>query len=215
MYLISGGAQGSDTLFASLALQAGIKVDIKTFAGHHYQTPSGAYEAELLRISQISDRELYNTYHHEIIPISKLLNRHTTRKQYIQKLLARDYFEVCSVDEVYGVGTIEQYQPFLKVEGGTGYAICVAQKLHVPRIYFYEVSKSTWWFYEFNKEFGCYDIYTNFGTGFAHMDSDWKREYKPIPGLSRKEKYVAGIGTRFIKPEDICAFERAIEFMKD
>lgn len=109
----SGGALGSDTEWGKIGKEYGM-----TTNNHYYaegsKTPNGNYP-----VSKESLKEA-DPY---LIETNKVLKRrYPTRKEFINNLLRRNYWQVKNSDGIYAISTITNNM----VDGGTGWAVHMA-----------------------------------------------------------------------------------------
>jgi len=175
MILHSGGAKGSDTVFATLSLQNGLYVVIHSFEGHKINMPY-LKESSLLRIKKHTKEELGIIYSEYIVKVAKYMGRNAARLEYTKDLLARDYFQINETEAVFAVGVIDSVNNGkVIVAGGTGYAISMALRLNIPYIIIYDQQDMRWY---------------NIKNG--KLQKQWN---EPIVKM-KDFAFVAGIGTR-------------------
>lgn len=123
MVIISGGAKGVDTSFASL----GYNTIIVSFDGHDVVIPNN--ECILFNVPDSTFERIDYLYNE----ICKRLNKGRAGKDYIRKLLKRDILQILNPvlvpDIVVAVADIDFINN--QVIGGTGYAVEVAKMYNV------------------------------------------------------------------------------------
>ena len=126
-YCLSGGAKGSDWLFSLIGKELGYKTIAYSFEGHKVY---GGIKTD------ISYDDLYR-YMDEYRRISNILGRIVSNKPYIQKLILRDFYQILGrfdnkTELVIAVGALQGLE--INVQGGTGYAVCIAMEEKIPII---------------------------------------------------------------------------------
>lgn len=148
-YCLSGGASGSDKLFASLSKEFNYTALNYSFKEHKLMSDCGI---NIL----LSDKELYS-YLYEYKIISNQLGRAVSNKPYIQKLILRDFYQIYGrknnkTELVIAISEISNNN--VDIKGGTGYAVKIAMNNHIPIILidkkdnysykFFDYSLDTW-----------------------------------------------------------------------
>lgn len=119
----SGGAKGADTLFGTLAEEAGHEVI-------HFR-PKDVTE-EIAKIADI-----------ELIKANGFLNRtYPTSKESVNNLLRRNYLQIKDTKCIYAVTYLDDNKtPF----GGTAWAVIMGMNNHIP-IYLFDMITEKWYF---------------------------------------------------------------------
>lgn len=125
---LSGGAVGSDTLFATIGNETGLYTTLAYSFSEHNSL--GGIKINL------SDNDLYK-YMYAYRKISSQLGRAVSNKPYIQKLILRDFFQIYgrknkNTELVIAIGELENNSINVKV--GTGYAVRIAMNENIPLI---------------------------------------------------------------------------------
>lgn len=132
----SGGAAGADSLFSDLFSEYDYDIIHHSFKGHNSKSTTG-------KILIHSNDELYENK--ELLKeICKNLNRQYPTKEYIEKLLLRNVFQIKDSELVLGVGAITNFKQCI-VKGGTGYAIMYA-KMKKITILLLDQNKNEWFY---------------------------------------------------------------------
>lgn len=121
--LISGGAAGADTVFATLAQRAGHRVLIYTTRN----CPS---------------LEMAKPY---VIRANQTLNRrYPNEKPHLNALLERNYFQIADTSAVYAVGLLSKNG---KIQGGTTWACQMFYDLigTTRPLYFFDMNTNVWY----------------------------------------------------------------------
>jgi len=106
----SGGAQGADTLWGDLALNAGHKLIHYIFNGHKSTCPY----TKILTQQELDFADKFLNY------ANKTLNRHfPTKSLFVNNLLRRNFYQVRNSTSVYAIARISNGL----VEGGTAWAV--------------------------------------------------------------------------------------------
>lgn len=128
----SGGAAGSDYLWASMAQHAGFQVINFSFEGHDCHSIGDRVVLNKADLS-IPDRFLKS--------IAKKLGKPFPLKtEHNTNLIRRNYYQIVATQAVYAIGTLDgEY-----VQGGTGWAIELARERHIP-IYLFDIGTYSWW----------------------------------------------------------------------
>lgn len=147
LILHSGGAAGSDTIFAKAALDSKCfsNVIAHSFVVHDaYIFDSPCFE---LRIHHC---DALNRAEHYIVEANKTLKRHyPPRSDYVRKLLIRDVFQVLTTNCVFAVADLETGKSCVK--GGTGWAVQIAINLGKD-VFVFDRSMNKWRPYHGNKQ---------------------------------------------------------------
>lgn len=145
---LSGGAVGSDTLFAIIGNETGLYTTL-AYSFNEHKSLGG------IKIN-LSDNDLYK-YMYGYRKISQQLGRAVSNKPYIQKLILRDFFQIYgrknkNTELVIAIGELENGT--INVKGGTGYAIRIAMNEYIPlilidksndyRFKFFDYSNNSW-----------------------------------------------------------------------
>jgi hypothetical protein len=162
----SGGAKGADTLFSDLFSQfEHIQIIHHSFNHHNIFCESGKFFIH-------PDRDLFDQ--RLLLKIICLeLNRNYPKQEYIEKLLLRNVFQIKNSELVIGISEIIDFKNCI-VKGGTGYAIKLADLLHLPILLLDQ--KLNKWFY------------SNNAKGFKELNRE--------PNLKSFPKNITAIGSR-------------------
>lgn len=168
MKIISGGAVGADTVFATQALKRDIDVDIHSFLGH--KTNSSSIRV-LSNIIIHSKEDLDNALPY-IKQANKVLKRKIPSPGYVRNLLCRNYYQINKTDCVIAVGRLDM--PNNTVKGGTGWAVQMALDKYIP-VFLFDMNANVWL-----SSFGLNKI-----MGVWH--SPFLKEYNNITGIGSRE----------------------------
>ena len=176
----SGGCPGADMTWETLGHQYGVETIAYSFPGHHHQSTN----PKILTPDELAEgMERVITASHSLKkPISK-----AWPPEYIQNLLARNWFQVKNSDIVYAIGRFMNDKHVL-VNGGTGWAVQMAMD-NTKSIYFFDQESNSWFLWE---------------SGY-----DKFRQVYSTPTLATQ---FAGIGTRAISVRGIRAIEEVLEY---
>lgn len=177
----SGGARGSDTVWAETGKEFGVTT--KTWVPEDYRNLGSV------------DKEIVD-YHVKEACID--LHRPFNPDSVYYGLIARDYFQAAYSDAIFAIGDIipplgKGSRGFLNnsgketVDGGTGYAVEMGIQMNKP-VYVFDLGINEWfkWWEQPNT-------------------------FLPEYGTPKLTKYFAGIGTRKITPEGIQAIRNVYE----
>lgn len=187
---LSGGAIGSDNLFAKIGLEMDYVTYNMSFRGHNCCK-------EGIRIN-LSKEEL-NSRLKDYEEICKRLNRKISNNEYIRNLQLRNSYQIKgkkkTTDLVIAIGSINNNNT---VDGGTGYAVEYAKMNKVPIII---LEKTNLKFYFFNYSLGIFDLLTlNKLKEMIHK---------------KEEFFFTGIGSRNINASDcLPRIKKLINFLK-
>lgn len=149
MNLISGGAKGSDNLFAIIGEEIGYTTYNMSFRGHNCCK-------EGTRIV-LTEEELNNRIEDYKI-ICKRIGRKESSNSFIRNLMLRNTYQIKGKksisDLVIAIGTVVGEH----VDGGTGYAVDYAKTFNIPIVLLDKVSLK---FYYWNYDNKTWDILTN------------------------------------------------------
>lgn len=176
----TGGAAGSDHIFALCADLSGHGVVHMSFKGHkRYPSPGRVYE--------LSNDELNVTYTN-VQKASILLNRSMPKSDYVRNLLCRNYYQINKTINVYAVCELDTIMHVPK--GGTAWAIAMALLSEAQRnIYIYEPIIKSWFKYKY--------------AGKMRNFNSWQGQWKSWGIPSQPEGIYTGIGTRDITPDAV------------
>jgi len=168
----SGGAEGADSYFEFFAEKFNVSVVAYSYKTK-YHTSNNKYE-----LTEDEFKEgVENVWKaNEVLKRSKI-------NQYL-KLLARNWFQVKSADELYAVASLKTVNGKLQVKGGTAWAVQMAISSN-KKVFVYNQDVAQWFYWDFQKQ--------NFST---------LNVQPKITSL-----YFAGIGTRNINIFGIHAIE--------
>lgn len=179
----SGGASGSDTYFSEIGKLFGVKTNAYSYKTSYHNSDDKV---------EISEED-YQEGVIEVTKANKILNRYGIDR--FMNLLARNWAQVKYSEEVFAIGSIIKpgekgargfynKSKFEVIDGGTGYACCMAIINNKP-VYVFDQNKNKWFRWSF------------ISNSFIEMKDD--------PVISCQN--FAGIGTREIKPNGILAIE--------
>lgn len=134
----SGGAIGSDLMWETEGKEYGVKTISYSFDGH-------SNKGEHPHI--LTPEELKEGWEHLVIA-EKTLKRslkYTTRYQYVENLLCRNWFQVKNAESIFAVGTFKNKKRNI-VNGGTGWAVQMAVD-NGKNIFFFDQDTKSWWLY--------------------------------------------------------------------
>lgn len=173
--LLSGAAEGADSLFSYLALSLGWAQENFSFSGHK--------AAHSIGIVQLTEKQLEEADPH-VAAAAEALGKNFPTNRYTKNLLRRNYFQVRDTKLVIAVA--ESLTTDGKhVEGGTGWAVEMAKKIPAVGIYVFCQQDNVWYSYSRENE-----IFQQFPTRpkFFYFPDRPKFFYFP--------DRVTGIGTR-------------------
>ena len=134
---MSGGAEGSDTIFELESIKNDIKVISYSFNGHNTRSRNRYI---------LTDNEL-NEGFEKILESNKILNKNLSNiSKYVKNLLSRNWFQVKNSDTIFAIGTLKND---IIVNGGTGYAVAMAMIEKKP-IYVFEQNRNVWFYFNYN-----------------------------------------------------------------
>jgi hypothetical protein len=135
--LISGGASGSDNVFATCALNKNISVDIHSFIRHNVNIPTTKNKPNLI----LHTEEELNMALPYLKYANMVLRRKIPPKGYIRNLLCRNYYQIKETDCAIAVGYYDPEHGIMK--GGTGWAVQMALDLGKPA-YVFDLNNNEW-----------------------------------------------------------------------
>lgn len=168
---LSGGAVGSDALFAKVCLERGIKTLGFSFPGHVTDSCS-------IRI-ELSENYL-KQYEFDYHRIARAMGRYASNKPFIKNLILRDFVQILGrkgnkTELVIAISSVDKNGR--DVCGGTGYAVRVAMENRIPVIL---IDKSVDYKFKF----------------FDYNTKSWRALHKE--DLFKIKKGFTGIGSRDI-----------------
>lgn len=123
--LYTGGALGADDHFTSRALWSGFPVNVMSFQGHK-RTITWTTPSDILKIVNLSDRELRKAAPYLEAAAKKLGRDVSNLSSYTNKLLLRDFFQIEKVTgSVYAIGFFDDKNKgknCVRIERGTAWA---------------------------------------------------------------------------------------------
>jgi len=135
----SGGASGSDSIFALESLKHNFKVVDYSFDGHNTKSSNRF----ILSSNQLKDGL------EQIKIANKILNRNITNiSLYVKNLISRDWYQVKNSDAIFAIGRLQTEKIVL---GGTGWAIQLAVDNKKP-IYLFEQNDNQWYYYDYESD---------------------------------------------------------------
>jgi hypothetical protein len=118
----SGGAKGADTLFGTLAKEAGHEVK-------HFR-PKDVTE-EIAKIANI-----------ELIKANGFLNRtYPTSEESVNNLLRRNYLQIYDTERIYAVTYLNENRI---PKGGTAWAVVMGINMNIKEIYVFDQPMNAW-----------------------------------------------------------------------
>jgi len=129
--LLSGGAQGAESLFGQCAEQWGIHEINYSFEGHE---PARSQNLVRLTESELTQGEVSDVY------LKAQMHRKYPATPLFRKVLQSIWHQVNTAGEVFVVGTIQEDAT---VRGGTGWAAELARHWHKP-VHVYDQEKKAW-----------------------------------------------------------------------
>lgn len=131
-WLLSGGAQGSETAFGKAAEKWGVKEIHFSFAGRKPERVQGLVELSADELERGGVSEAY---------IKAQLHRSFPQSETFQKLLKSIWHQVATAGQVFVVGEIQEDGT---VKGGTGWAAELARHFHKP-LFVFDQPKKSWY----------------------------------------------------------------------
>ena len=198
--LHSGGADGSDIAWSTVAKDLGLNIT----SNHYYIGKKGPKNAPNGNI------ELDKSFIAEAMPYiegaAKVMGKNVPTNQFVKQLIARNWMQVKSSDGIFAIsngwfkGRTQEI-----VDGGTGWAVQMAineaEEAEINKvgsskpIYVFDMPTNTW--YKFNVS-----NYT------ANYTNQW---FEPIDYIPTLTKNFAGIGTRDLKEDGKKAIKAVYE----
>lgn len=180
----SGGAQGSDTYWADIGREYGVKTRAYSYKTKYHDSPDKV---------EISDED-YNEGISQVNKANKVLGRFGIHKY--MNLLARNWAQIKYSDEVFAIGTIVEpgkkgsrgyynKSKYQVIDGGTGYA-CMCSINNNKPLYVFDQNKDKWFRWSY--------------TSLSFIEIE-----KELVKINFEN--FAGIGTRQIKDNGIKAIE--------
>lgn len=129
----SGGADGADLLFSTLANRVGHRVEQFTFEDQKYH-------------GDPKDRIILKEIHlARADPTIKQANvflkrRYPSKSIYVNNLIRRNYYQVLNAERIYATQTITDGL----VDGGTGFTVTMGILMGIKEIYVFETGKNLW-----------------------------------------------------------------------
>lgn len=132
--LLTGGAPGADTVFAQQAKQHQHEIKAFSFDDHNTKQQEG--------VVVLNQKQLDYAY-----PFLKIANKTLKRKipdndSYVYKLLARNYYQIKTSQQVYAVARLT-FEQQARVVGGTAWAVQMAINYNIPVLLF-DMHKNRW-----------------------------------------------------------------------
>lgn len=133
---LSGGAVGADVAWGLIAKDQGHEVIHYSFAGHRGGTNDYLHELTLDELAAANP---------QLKIACKAMNKHLAKKEWILKLLQRNYYQVVDSERVYAISEIDPTSlGRTGVKGGTAYAVEMAIDLGVKEIHVFDQLKGQW-----------------------------------------------------------------------
>lgn len=136
MKIHSGGAKGSDSVFAFMGVMNNIDVIHYSFNGHNVKSKNGY-------IRKLSNDELFKKEPF-LKHVCRHLKKNISKDEFTKKLLLRNMFQVENSDLIVAVSEILDYNNCI-ISGGTGYAVAGGYLLG-KEIFVFD-QKTEKWFY--------------------------------------------------------------------
>jgi hypothetical protein len=127
----SGGAQGAEEAFGTMAEKYGLQEVNFSFEGHKISRQRGR---RVLTSEELARKDVSLSY------VSKLMNREYSRAPIFRKVLQSICWQIASGREVYVVGTIQEDGT---VKGGTGWGAEYAKICNKP-LFVFGQRKNAW-----------------------------------------------------------------------
>lgn len=192
---LSGGADGADLMWGTVAHQAGHRVIHFSFANHKTQAPPD--ERTILTAKALASAD---PYCHQA---NKTLRRQFPAKsQYVSNLVRRNWFQVEFADSCYAISTfsipIGRTIPLgtiinAQIDGGTAWAVEMFKNRH-------------------NRQSSpCYMFDQELAQWFEWSDSGWGCIYEP----PRPRRIWAGIGSRRLNRNGKLAIRVLMDYQMD
>lgn len=144
---LSGGAEGADLVFGTLAATAGHKVVHYGFEGMKSKVPLHILDKEQLQQASV-----------HVHQAASFLQRQPPRRGYVTKLIQRNFFQVNTATSIYAVTRWNLIDAESKITqegnlgGGTGWAVAMAIALQVPNVYLFAIERAQWYRYSYEPE---------------------------------------------------------------
>jgi hypothetical protein len=138
--ILSGGADGADSLFDKIGHMKGFKAIHHSFVGHNHKPLFG-------KVNKLSNDQIESAMHYVNIA-AKRLNKNPPKDGYVKKLICRNWYQVAETGAVYAIAPVTE--DLKNVDGGTGWAVAMAiESLDVPVFAYCYLTKS---WYEFDRK---------------------------------------------------------------
>jgi hypothetical protein len=141
----TGGAKGADIAWESMGKKYGVKSIAYSFDGHRCWSPGRFI---------LSDNELMDGWSRALVCSGKMKRYIEKVPTYVRQLISRDWFQVKNSDAIFAIGFIvkpgEMGRKYKNnsnidvVDGGTGYAVCMAIEFRNIPIYVFDQDKEKW-----------------------------------------------------------------------
>lgn len=181
--LLSGGANGADTLFSEKASVAGHTVVNWIFSGYKSKMTANLYKLTVDHLEQAD------------LPLARanksLLRSFPTKSEQTNNLLRRNFYQVRWSESVYAVSKFNQDNSMLKIDGGTAWACQMyadrflfdREPFELCKMYFFDQITEQW--FQWNKIWSKIDepptpsgIYAGIGT--RKLNSAGKRAIESL-----------------------------------
>ena len=188
----TGGAVGSDNVFATQGSNHGAEIIVHSFKEH--DVCLRGIDQDNLNLVVHTREELDEAFGNYVVPVAQQLGRNVQNREYpsyITDLLSRDYFQVKDVEAVFAVvQKIDEILPFIKVPGGTAYAISMATMIGVPKLYIFDQSMKEWrYFVKDRTESGV----TYYQAGVTTQESLNIYNFNSIAGIGTRNLSIDGL----------------------
>jgi len=185
----TGGADGSDQIFADESLKYNFKVIAYSFDGHNTDSRNRKI---------LSQEELDEGFEHIKIA-NKTLKRNTYNlSKYVKNLLSRNWYQVKNSDAIFAIGTLESRMGIkLTAIGGTGWATQSGIDNNKP-VFFFDQDDNKWYEFVYEEE-------------LKKIGIDGPGRFIPITFTPTLTENFAGIGTRKINENGVKAIKELLK----
>lgn len=167
----TGGAKGADIAWESIGKKFGVKSIAYSFDGHRCWSPSRFI---------LTNNELMDGWSRALTCSTKMKRYIEKVPMYVRQLISRDWFQVKNSESILAIGRIvkpgeigSKYKNTSNMEvvdGGTGYAVCMAiEFMNIP-VYVFDQDKEKWFKWN-DKSFEEIDYIPKLTENFAGIGS--------------------------------------------
>lgn len=144
--MLSGGAEGADTVFGKAAEKAGHQVVHWSFPKHKSKLKSN--------LVQLTEDHLVSVDPYIIRANKSIIRKFPTNSNYTNNLLRRNYYQVRWSESVYAVSKFDDNsKSLLKVDGGTAWACQMyadrflydREDWSICKMYLYDMISNEWY----------------------------------------------------------------------